>query len=73
LPSNINCLLQNNWWRTKNYVIDGFFTDLSQLKILQEYFNFHVVHLQYRREDLPAFSSFFDVEQDLMIEVSQWG
>lgn len=54
-------------------MIDGFFTDLAQLKILQDYFNFHVVHLQYPREDLPAYGSFFDVEQDLMVEVGKWG
>lgn len=35
--------------KTKNYVINGLFTDPSQIKILDEYFNIKIIHLKYNR------------------------
>lgn len=39
--------------KTQNYVVNGLFTDASQIKILEEYFEIKIVHFKYNRIDLP--------------------
>lgn len=46
--------------KTKNYVVNGLFTDPKSIKILDEYFNIRIIHFKHKREDQPKHSSFFD-------------
>ena len=46
--------------------MNGLFTDVNEILILEEYFNIRVVHFVYEREDLPDNDSYFDNEYDLL-------
>ena len=39
--------------KAANYVVNGFFMDPAQLKILEEHFEIRVIHFKFNRIDLP--------------------
>ena len=48
LPDNANAFI-SGFKKTCNYVVEGLFTCQKELSILEEYFNFKVLHFQYNR------------------------
>lgn len=52
--------------KTENYVVDGIFCDISQIKILEEYFEIKIVHFKYNRIDCPDQGEYFDKEYELV-------
>ena len=52
--------------KTQNYVINGLFPSVSEIKILEQYFEIKIIHFKFNRIDLPAKSEFFDEEYNLM-------
>ena len=52
--------------KTENFVVNGFFMDSTQIKILEENFQFKVFHFKYNRIDRPDQGSYFDSEYKLL-------
>lgn len=48
LPSDPNDLIKFTD-KTKNYVVNGLFTDSKSIKILDEYFNIRIIHFKHKR------------------------
>lgn len=46
LPSAANDIIAH-FGKTNNYVINGFFSDPNDIRILENYFNFRVIHFAY--------------------------
>lgn len=65
LPRNANDFIAV-YDKTKNYVVNGLFTNPEDITILNSYFKIRIVHFKHKREDLPQQSSFFDAEYDLL-------
>ena len=65
VPSTANDLLLY-LDKAENYVINGFFMDPAQLKILEEHFIIKIVHFKYNRIELPNQGSYFDEEFKLL-------
>lgn len=65
LPADPNGLIKFTD-KTKNYVVNGLYTDPKSIKILDEYFNIRIIHFKHKREDQPNYGAFFDSEYDLI-------